>query len=875
MANKKDIEDIVKSYDELKKSEKDLTESQQKRLLQLKEMFKEQKKISDYYKEYLDLAEKDLKTSKEKLKILKEQDNITDEQIKNVELEIKRNQLLVDLRKTNYEKEFVSYKNIKDTVEKIVDLQKENFRWANNVADSLTKKLGLSQGAFRNSFFGQMIEQKNKGISMSDQLKEIGTSIASSFSPLNIFGALTIGITKNTKELAIEENNLLASFNATTGAAGKYDNAILEISRSNRALAVQAKDVAQAFQGLIVNFSGFTELEKSVQDDVVLFTTNLQRLGISSDTTGKIFNTLTKNLGFSTTQIKKAHMEIMGTAKQLGLSQKQMSQDFAETMPKLVVFGDQAINKFKELEKISKSTGIAVGGLLDLAEKFDTFEQSAEIVGKLNATLGGPFLDSIRLVQETDPTKRIIMLNNALRQGGVEFKNLGYYMQKSISQTLGKSVEETGKILSGDINKYLNKTKEAELSQKDFNEMLEKTQPLLEKIKMWGLSLAVGLEPLFKLIGWIVDGLNMLSDAIRKVTAGQIGLGHILTGVLGIWVLFKIGVGGVVSKMVGLGKSVSNVVTKLPNLTKNINIVGNTAQGSSSGMLSFAGSILMISAGIALVVLSISSLAGVIKNMTGGEFAILAGTLGIIAGGFFLLSLGILAAGAAGAAAALPMLAFGGSILLLGIGVSLVIFSLTNLFKELNKSAVSVPQLALGLATLSWSLMNLSIAAGFTALTLPSVLFSLILMSFVLNRIGSTGMMATFALSSMFNTIGQMSSGVVSNLSKVASGIKEIVSSIDKLPLEKSFALSTTMQTIALGSNVPTANIEKVSTITKNVVNATNEVNTTSTSNQGSSGTGSTLKERVLAPIVLKLNERILSKFVIDVMSGELNPRKV
>ena len=38
-----------------------------------------------------------------------------------------------------------------------------------------------------------------------------------------------------------------------------------------------------------------------------------------------------------------------------------------------------------------------------IVEKFDKFDSAAESVGKLNALLGGPYLNTLELVAETDP----------------------------------------------------------------------------------------------------------------------------------------------------------------------------------------------------------------------------------------------------------------------------------------------------------------------------------------------------------------------------------------------------------------------------------------------------------------------------------------
>ena len=93
----------------------------------------------------------------------------------------------------------------------------------------------------------------------------------------------------------------------------------------------------------------------------------------------------------------------------------------------LAKLGDNGVEAFSELSRISKITGMEMNKLLAVTDKFDTFEGAAESVGKLNALLGGPFLNSMEMVMETDPTERMKKLSDGLRDSGKSFDQMSYY----------------------------------------------------------------------------------------------------------------------------------------------------------------------------------------------------------------------------------------------------------------------------------------------------------------------------------------------------------------------------------------------------------------------------------------------------------------
>ena len=104
---------------------------------------------------------------------------------------------------------------------------------------------------------------------------------------------------------------------------------------------------------------------------------------------------------------------------------------------------------FKKLSMQSKSTGLSVDQLLGVVEQFDTFEGAGKAVGKLNSIMGGPYLNSIDMLNASEE-KRVEILKQSMKQSGMNFKQMGKYEQKMIASALGVDVAEARKLFGAE-----------------------------------------------------------------------------------------------------------------------------------------------------------------------------------------------------------------------------------------------------------------------------------------------------------------------------------------------------------------------------------------------------------------------------------------
>jgi hypothetical protein len=114
----------------------------------------------------------------------------------------------------------------------------------------------------------------------------------------------------------------------------------------------------------------------------------------------------------------------------IGVAPSKMASDFAAAGPQLAKFGSDGVRAFKDLAVAAKVTGIEVGRLMSITGQFDTFEGAATAAGKLNAALGGNFVNAMELVTATDPVERFNMIRDSILDAGLSFDEMSLLSKK-------------------------------------------------------------------------------------------------------------------------------------------------------------------------------------------------------------------------------------------------------------------------------------------------------------------------------------------------------------------------------------------------------------------------------------------------------------
>ncbi len=861
-----DIEEKAQKRLEISKKEVTLSDEelidQQHKLKNAEKLLEDAKKLND--------------VSEEHLNNLKEQEKIQRDQYEEAKKHWKEKKDILDKEKKAYEEtnktikeQEETYQNIENTTERIITI--------------LT---GISSD--KSSLISQLLSAEDIGKAIAS----IGKGIAKAISLTNIFKSSLLKVEEATGMLIKEQDFALASFNRATGAIGEYDNMIVDLGKDHLTLGISTEDAAKSIESLRRVFTDFTLLNRQTQRELSLFSATMEKLGVDSETTAENIQGMTKSLGLNVNQAMTAQKEIVATGVALGLSPKQMAEDFRNALPSLTAFGDTAIQKFKELSAVAKSTGIQVSSLIGITKQFDTFASAGEAVGKLNQILSGGFLDSMTMIKNVDPADRIRMLGEAFKKSGKSLDTMTeaqrYYFLQSVRDVIPslKDEGEVRKLLTGDIDKNIAASQKEALTQKQMADMTKITQSITDKLRQTMMMFAVSMRPVIDVVRGFIDKILQWNEAwggkLIPIVVSVTGVLFVLNRVV------KNGAGiltGFISKIWAkiTARNVEMATDKALNKVQKEQTA--TTKASVGPMLALGLAIMMIGAGVALATAGIALLAKSLKGISLGEGVLLVTILTMIGVGLYFLATASLAASAGMIPLGIAVGLIGAGIFLIMTGIALVIKSLTGFFALLLQHQETLGAFALNLTALSLAMILMLPGAIMASIGLTALAVGMGALALSLALIKTKDLMF---LTIMFMSLSKFSERTVSALSGVAEMITKIAKAMGSIPDKKVISFNSTIQ--SLSSVVEASNdLEPVSventrklvdqaqrykeiveeTKVNNVTNSfTNFLtNTASSGAGGTSGTGG-------FTVILQLDGKEIDKRIVDVMNKKMSPRR-
>ena len=446
-------------------------------------------------------------------------------EVRTRELALKQQQNKENLKNNKYDEE--KYKSAQEQYEQTQkqlvleqrknDAQLEGMKSAESAA---ARFLGLTKDG------GKMFEN------WTDKADGFGKKMNELLTVKNLAAAGITKVAEATVALAVEQDAAAVAFNKSTGQAGAYNAQIRGLERSMFDAGVTSAEAGQAFADLFNTVTDFSNMSERTKADLAQNVALLNELGVSSSESAQSIQFLTKVMGQSTTQAAAQTRELFVFAQELGVSAAGMSADFIKMQPQIAALGDTGIQAFKDLQAQAKATGMSFDSLLSITAKFDTFTSAANQVGKLNAIMGGPFLNTLEMVAETNPAERMRKLSEGINASGLSFDQMSYYQKKAMTSAAGLNSEmELAMLMSGKLESARGPVK----TQADFEKLADQTKEfntVMDEMKQLGMSLAVSLGPVVSAIKYIVDGLTMAATPLRAMLAVYMGYQAVLKGVV-------------------------------------------------------------------------------------------------------------------------------------------------------------------------------------------------------------------------------------------------------------------------------------------------------------------------------------------------------
>jgi len=721
----KQIEELNKQFKEGKIAPEEFQKSLDKVLKTMKELAEETKKVND---QTIALAASEarlnemfgdtLSAYEANVEILRQfnevygdafqnTDNLTQAQIEQINATYGSVEAMIEIKERA--QEYV------DEVDKLGPAYTKALKKSKPFFEDAATKLGLLSKS--GNKFVKTLSEMGSMATQPGGLKGLARGFYEAFNPLNIGISILSKVVEQTIKMMFAVDKAGAEFVKTTGFARNFDGLIASTNDRMKQFGISAEDAAKSIASLRQGLSQFDTLTGAVQQKLTTTVASLNEIGVSFEDSTQTISSLNKAFGVSADVAADVTRELAMSGDVLGKTASQITKDFNKSLSTLAVYGTRSVKIFKDIATMASTAGVSVDSLMGIANKFDTFSDSAKTAAKMNAILGTSFSGNNLMMMDHD--KRIKHVIKGIQRSGVAFGKLDKFTQQAIANQLGiKDMGEAAKILSMNSREYDRmKRKQAETAkeQEELNKRMKAGMDVVTELKLIMADFAVNLEKggIIENIKSIVNGLGefilFLKD-LSPYTIAFTGIMFSLGGAL-LNTVMMIGkvriVGAAAGKTIeGVGKSISKTITKVGAAS------AKASPGIGSLSISMGGIALVIGVAGAAVVGITLSLAHLFKTFVEGAIALqeagvgfgfVAGSLVLFGAAIFGVSFAIkaLAASSAALTATGPIgLAIGGAIAGLG-GVAFGIGALTSASRQSAQPKMDNSELLKSAETLS------------------------------------------------------------------------------------------------------------------------------------------------------------------------------
>jgi hypothetical protein len=365
---------------------------------------------------------------------------------------------------------------------------------------------------------------------MAQDPEAFNQAFETTFNSMNILHSTSAKIIEGTLAMVAAQDEAMVQFAKNTGQSQQYGDQLLQLESEMHQFGVGLEEASSAMTGLITNQYKLEGISKNTQHAMTTTTALLDKMGVAADTTTKNMNFLTTAMGMSGDQAAATQADMYLTAQSLSRPASEMADAFEANSKVMAKFGKDSTDVFKKLYVNATKAGMAVDQLLSITEKFDTFEGAATSVGRLNALLGGPFLNSMDMVMNTDPTERMKMLSDAVNSAGVAFDDMGYYQKKTLTEAMGLAdVSELALVMAGDFDTMAASSTKSQAELIALKNQTKEFNTVMDEMKQIGRMLVMdffypAVQMIKTLAGWIQTFGGIIKMIIPVIAALSIAL---------------------------------------------------------------------------------------------------------------------------------------------------------------------------------------------------------------------------------------------------------------------------------------------------------------------------------------------------------------
>ena len=440
-------------------------------------------------------------------------------------------------------------------LEKYVETQERGLNRVKKAQENLNKLADNAPDVLKGIFSGDASGQASKGLnSLGSAIeKKLTNNMKSAFKSADTFGkglkaaagpAAALAIVLLAAEmlkLAIQIGNAENAFMKVTGANREFARSVSNSYGETRKFGGSVDDVNKSMQSLYTGFTDFTFQDAKTRESLTNTATVLEKLGVSNQDFATSIQTMTKAMGMSVDAAGQQMLNLEKFAEELGVAPSKLASDFAGAGNMLAKMGDQGVGAFKDLQIASKITGLEMQKILNIVDNFDTFEGAAAQAGKLNAALGGNFVNAMDLMMETDPAERFGMIRDSILDAGLSFDEMSYYQKNFYKEALGlQDVGDLALMLSGNMDSIPGAIQKTSQEYEEAADRAKEVASFQEQLNLLFAELIPIVTPLVDMMRTFLGILQPMAPAIGVVSKSLGGLLVLGSPLYGLSQLFRI-----------------------------------------------------------------------------------------------------------------------------------------------------------------------------------------------------------------------------------------------------------------------------------------------------------------------------------------------
>jgi len=316
-------------------------------------------------------------------------------------------------------------KSLKEQAELAKDFRSQmasNLEISTKFSETMTGGLAAQAGGAAN-WAKEFASSSNK---VGDAGRSMGKAIG------GVFGF----VISQLEESMFGIDSLRANITFATQATKDFTDTAAETYATMKGLGLETSKVDSAMIALYENTALFRRSLPASQTAMGVFTAKMQQAGIDGKITSETFQLLNKTMGLQGQELIDTTDKLKNFGQAIKVSVGKLLLDMSAAAPVLAAHGKNMVNVFKGLAAQAEVTGMQMGDLLGIAGQFDTFDQSADAVGKLNSILGGPYLNSIEMVYMSEE-ERIQAMRDSLELSGKSWDSMGRFEKKAVAAAAG------------------------------------------------------------------------------------------------------------------------------------------------------------------------------------------------------------------------------------------------------------------------------------------------------------------------------------------------------------------------------------------------------------------------------------------------------